>query len=71
MESWKKWLYVVAGLAAVLVGVSAVVQSVRQASWSPLISVSWLFAVLLATLPRRSRCFWPRRRNGPVNRAAG
>ncbi len=53
------WLYAVAGLAAALVAVSAVVQSVRHGSWSPLISVSWLFAVIAATaLPPRTarRC---------------
>ena len=56
------WLYAVAGVVAALVAVSAIVQSVRQQSWSPLISVSWLLAVIVATWPRaRYRCL-PRRR---------
>ena len=55
---------VVAGLAAGLVAVSAVVQAVRQGSWAPIESVSWLLAVIVAaTWPgtRRAGC-WPRRR---------
>ncbi len=58
------WLYAVAGLAAAVVAVSAVVQSVRQGSWSPLISVSWIVAVIAGTMPGASRCCrrWPRRR---------
>ena len=62
MKLGTRWLYVVAGLAVTLVAVSAIVQSVRQQSWSPLISVSWLLAVIVATWPRaRYRCL-PRRR---------
>jgi hypothetical protein len=71
VETWKKWLVAVAGLAAVLVAVSAAVQAVGQGSWSPVISVSWLFAVLVATLPSASRRCWPRRRDGSVNHSAG
>jgi ribose/xylose/arabinose/galactoside ABC-type transport system permease subunit len=56
------WLYAVAGLAAALVAVSAVVQAVREGSWSPLISVSWLLAVIVATWPRTARRCLPRRR---------
>jgi hypothetical protein len=55
---------VVAGLAAGLVAVSAVVQAVRQGSWAPIESVSWLLVVIFAaTWPgtRRAGC-WPRRR---------
>jgi ribose/xylose/arabinose/galactoside ABC-type transport system permease subunit len=57
-----RWLYVVAGLAAVFVAVSAVVQAVREGSWSPLISVSWLLGVIVATWPRMARRCLPRRR---------
>ena len=56
------WLYAVAGLATALVAVSAVVQAVREGSWSPLISVSWLLAVIAATWPRTARRCLPRRR---------
>ena len=62
MKSRTTWLYVVAGLAAALVTVSAAVQAVREGSWSPLISVSWLVAVIAATLPRTTRRCLPRRR---------
>ena len=62
MKPRTAWLYPVAGLVAVLVAVSAVAQSLREGSWSPLISVSWLLAVIVATLPRTSRRCLPRRR---------
>lgn len=54
---------VIAGLAAGLVAVSAVVQAVRQGSWAPIDSVSWLLVVIAVTWPRtrRTGC-WPRRR---------
>jgi ribose/xylose/arabinose/galactoside ABC-type transport system permease subunit len=71
MKTWEKWLSAVAGLAAALVAVSAVVQAVRQGSWSPLIAVGWLLAVVAATLPGASRRCLPRRRNGQVNHPAG
>lgn len=56
------WLYAVAGVAVALVAVSAVVQSVRDGSWSPLISVSWLLGVIAATWPGARRRCVPRRR---------
>jgi ribose/xylose/arabinose/galactoside ABC-type transport system permease subunit len=62
MKPRTAWLYAVAGLAAALVAVSAVVQSVREGSWSPLISVSWLLAVVAATWPPATRRCLPRRR---------
>jgi hypothetical protein len=54
---------VIAGLAAGLVAVSAVVQAVRQGSWAPVESVSWLLVIVAVTWPgtRRAGC-WPRRR---------
>ncbi len=62
MRSRTTWLYVVAGLAAALVAVSVVVRAVREGNWSPLISVSWLLAVIAATGPRTARRCLPRRR---------
>jgi len=55
------WLYAVAGVVAALVAVSAIVQAVRQQSWSPLISVGWLPAVIVATWPRAGYRCLPRR----------
>jgi len=63
MKLGRQWLYVVAGLAALLVAVSAIVQSVRQGSWSPVLSAGWLAAVLIAvTSPRATRRCLPLRR---------
>ena len=63
MKLGRQWLYVVAALAALLVAVSAIVQSVRQGSWSPLLSVGWLAAVIIAvTSPRTARRCVPLRR---------
>ena len=63
MRLGRQWLYVVAGLAALLVAVSAIVQSVRQGSCSPLLSVGWLAAVLIAVIsPRGTRRCLPLRR---------
>lgn len=63
MKLGRQWLYVVAGLAALLVAVSAIVQSVRQGSWSPVLSVGWLAAVIIAaTSPRATRRCLPLRR---------
>ena len=56
------WLYAGACLALALVAVSAVVQAVREGSWSPLISVSWLLGVIVATWPGTARRCVPRRR---------
>lgn len=70
MKAWKKWLFVVAGLVAVLMTVSAAVQALRQGSWSPFISVGWLFAVIAATVPSASRRCWPHSRSGFVNHSA-
>jgi hypothetical protein len=63
MKLSTRWLYGVAAVAALLVAVSAIVQSVRQGSWSPVLSVGWLAAVLIAvTSPRASRRCLPHRR---------
>jgi hypothetical protein len=56
MKLSARWLYRVAAVAAVLIAVSAIVQSVRQDSWSPILSVGWLVAVIIAvTAPRGTR----------------
>jgi predicted membrane channel-forming protein YqfA (hemolysin III family) len=63
MKPSARWLYGVAAVAALLVAVSAIVQSVRQGSWSPVLSVGWLAAVLIAvTSPRATRRCLPHRR---------
>jgi hypothetical protein len=64
MKLSTRWLYGVAAVAALLVAVSAIVQSVRQGSWSPVLSVGWLVAVIIAvTTPRATgRCLPHRRR---------
>jgi hypothetical protein len=62
----KRWLYLIAGLAAAFVAVSSVVQAVRQGSWGPVISVGWLPAVVVAAWPGTYRRCLPRR-----NRQAG
>jgi len=62
VSSWKRSLYLVAGLAVAFVLASAAVLAARQGSWGPLESVAWVPALLFVTLsPRTSRCL-PRRR---------
>ena len=62
MRPWERWLYVIAGLAAVFVTAAAAVQSVRQGSWGPIAEVGWLPAVVVATWPARYRRRRPCRR---------
>ena len=64
MKRSARWLYGVAAVAAVLIAVSAIAASVRQDSWSPILSVGWLPAVIVAvTTPRGTRrCLQIRRR---------
>ena len=62
MRPWTRGLYLIAGLAVAFVAVSSVVQAVRQGSWSPLISVSWLLGVIVAIWPGTARRCLPRRR---------
>ena len=64
MKLSARWLYGVAAVAAVLIAVSAIAASVRQDSWSPILSVGWLAAVIIAvTTPRGTRrCLQIRRR---------
>lgn len=62
MRRWQRWLYVIAGLAAVFVAVSAAAQAIREGSWTPLISVGWLPAVIVVTWPGSYRRCLGRRR---------
>ncbi|HEU5387698.1 MAG TPA: hypothetical protein VFV73_17515 [Streptosporangiaceae bacterium] len=64
MRSWKRWLYLISGLAAVLVVAASAVQAVRQGSWTPVLSVAWLPAVIAAGQPGTGRC--QRRRRPPA-----
>jgi hypothetical protein len=40
MKPGKRWLYLVAGLAAAFVVVASVTQAIRQGSWAPVTSVA-------------------------------
>jgi hypothetical protein len=67
MRSWIWALWLVAGLAALVVTVSTIALAVRQGSWSPILSMAWFPAVVaacaVAPAGRRGtagRC-WPRR----------
>jgi len=67
MRSWIRALWLVAGLAALVVAGSTIARAVRQGSWSPILAMSWFPAIVAAcaTAPagRRGtagRC-WPRR----------
>jgi hypothetical protein len=62
MRSRTRWLFLLAGLAAAFVAISSVVQAVRQGGWTPVVSVGWIPAVIVAAWPgSRGRCL-PRRR---------
>jgi len=61
MKSWTRWLQAIAGLAAVFVAVSAVLQAIRQGSWEPIIAVGWIPAVIVAAWPGTYRRCLPRR----------
>ena len=63
MRSWTRWLYLIAGLVAVFVAVSSIVQAVGQGSWAPIISVGWIPAVVIAAWPGTYRRCLPRRRS--------
>ena len=62
MKSSKRWLYLVAGLAAVFVVAASVAQAIRQGSWAPVTSLAWLPAVAVAVWPGSSRGCRSRRR---------
>jgi hypothetical protein len=61
MKPWKRWLYLIAGLAAVFVAAASAAQAIRQGSWAPVASVAWLPAAIAAAWPGSGRCL-PRRR---------
>jgi hypothetical protein len=62
MTLWKRWLYLVAGVAAVFVTVATAAQAIRQGSWAPVASVAWLPAVIVAVWPGFGRrCLSQRR----------
>jgi hypothetical protein len=62
MRPWQRWLYIIAGLVAAVVAVSAAAQAIRTASWTPIVSVGWLPAVIFATWPSSYRRCLRRRR---------
>ena len=62
MKTWRRWLYVVAGLAAGLVAVASAAQAIRQGSWAPVASVAWLPVVIAVAWPGSGRRCLPRRR---------
>jgi len=61
VKSWTRWLYLIAGVAAAFVAVSSIVLAVRRGSWTPIISVGWIPAVVVATWPGTYRCSLLRR----------
>jgi hypothetical protein len=67
MRCWKSWLYAICGLAAAVVAVAAAAQAIREGSWTPIVSVAWLPAVVVAVWPGMNRRCLPRRRT-PVRR---
>lgn len=62
MKPWKRWLYLISGLAVVFVAVASAVQAIRQGSWAPVASVAWLPAVIVACWPDSGRRCLSRRR---------
>jgi hypothetical protein len=62
MKPWKRWLYVITGLAALFVAVAVAAQAIRENSWTPVVSAGWLPVVLVASGPGSGRCCLPRRR---------
>jgi hypothetical protein len=62
MRPWARWGYGLAGLVAAFVAVSSIVQAIRLGSWTPVISVGWLPAVIVGVWPGAyRRCASPRR----------
>ena len=62
MKPYTRWGYGLAGLVAAFVAVSSIVQAIRLGSWTPVLSVGWLPAVVVAVWPRtHRRCLSPRR----------
>lgn len=61
MRPWKRWLFLVSGLTAVVIAAAVAAQAIRQDSWSPVVEMGWLPAVIVASGSGSRRC-WPRRR---------
>jgi hypothetical protein len=62
MRSYTRWFYLLAGLVAAFIAVSAIVQAISEGSWTPIVSVGWLPAIIVASWPGvRRRCLSPRR----------
>jgi len=66
MRARRRWLYLVAALAAVFVAVSSIAQAIRQDSWEPVITAAFIPAVIVAAWPGSYRRCLGRR-----NRRAG
>jgi len=56
-----RWIYVIGIVAGAVVAVTAAAAAIRQGSWSPLIAVGWLPAVIVAVTPGGYRRCSPRR----------
>jgi hypothetical protein len=55
------WLRAIGLIVFALVAAAAIASAIRTASWTPVVSVAWLPAVLVAAYSRpRGRC-WRRR----------
>jgi hypothetical protein len=65
MKPCTRWFYLFAGLVAAFVAVSSIVAAVSQGSWSPIVSVGWLPAVIVASVSGPCRRGL-RGRRGPV-----
>jgi hypothetical protein len=64
MRPCRRWFYVIAGLVVAFVAISSI-GGISEGSWSPVVSVGWLPAVIVASgsgICRRG----PRGRRGPV-----
>lgn len=62
MRRWERRIALIAILAVTFVAGSSIAAAIRQASWSPLLSVGWLPAVIVAASPRAyRRCVKERR----------
>ena len=62
MKPWKRWLFLISGLTAGFIAVAVAAQAIRQNSWSPVVEMGWLPAVIVASGSGFRRCRWPRRR---------
>jgi len=62
MKSWKRWLFLISGLAAGFMAVAVAALAIRQNSWAPVVDMGWLPAVIVASGSGSRRCCWPRRR---------